>query len=107
VPTTILLYPLLEKIYFFPSYASFLKIKCILIIQGDLALVLQVFMYHVFIKLSSFPPLLTHCLSPYSPNIQQVTIQCIILYSYMHGLFQYFLFSNISPTSYSFLRQTH
>jgi hypothetical protein len=34
------------------------------------------------------PPLVTDSLSPCSPNIQQLTLQCIILYSYRDGLYQ-------------------
>jgi hypothetical protein len=47
--------------------------------------------YCALIKLTT--PLLTLFLSPCSPNIQHVTVQYIILYSYIDGLFQYFSFS--------------
>jgi hypothetical protein len=108
VPTPSHWYPAMEKI-FFPSCPSFLKIKCILIVQGDFNLILQVRICHDFIKLTPSPPLLTYSLSLRSPNIQQLTIQCIILYSYIDGFFQYFSFSNIFflfPTFCSVLRQT-
>jgi hypothetical protein len=44
--------------------------------------------------INPFTPLLTLSLSPCSPNIQQLTVWNIVLYSYMDGLFQYFSFSN-------------
>jgi hypothetical protein len=99
--------------HLFSSCPSFFKIGCILIVQGEFALILQGCIYRAFIKC---PPLLTHCLSPCSPNIQQwiqLNIQfnvCIISYSYIDELFQYFSFSNIFflyPTSLCPLRQTH
>jgi hypothetical protein len=54
--------------------------------------------------------LLIHSLSPHSPNVQQHTVQCIIFYSDIDGLFQYFSFSNIFytfPTSNSWDRLTN
>jgi hypothetical protein len=51
--------------------------------------------YRAFIRLTLFPLLFTHSLSPCFPNIQQLTVQCIILYSFIDELFQYFSFSNI------------
>jgi hypothetical protein len=54
------------------------------------------------------PPLLPHSQSPCSPNIQQLTVQHIVLYSDIDG-FQYFSFFNIfftSPASCSPLRKT-
>jgi hypothetical protein len=80
---------------FFLFALHFLKIKCILIVQGDFSLVLPVCTYHAFSKLIPFSPLLTHSLSPCSPNIHQFAVQCIILYSYIDGLLQYFSFTNI------------
>jgi hypothetical protein len=44
-----------QKRFIFPSCPSFLKIKCILIVQGGFALVLQLCTYRAFIKLT--PPL--------------------------------------------------
>jgi hypothetical protein len=40
------------------------------------------------------PPLVALCLLPFSHNIQQLTVQYIRLYSYVHESFQYFSFSN-------------
>jgi hypothetical protein len=102
--------PTLEKIYFF-LLPFILKIRCILIVQGCFTLVLQRSVDIMF--LSNYPPsplLLTLSLSPCSPHIQQLTVQCIILYSYIDGLFQYFSFSNIfflSSISQNSLRQTN
>jgi hypothetical protein len=48
-----------------------------------------------FNQINSLPLFLTPPLSPCSGNIQQRTIQCIILYSYIDCLFQCFSFSNI------------
>jgi hypothetical protein len=70
----------------FPLLFTFLK--CILIVQGGFAVILQACIYHALIKLA--PPLLTLSLSPCSPNVQQLTVQYIMLYSYIDGLFQYF-----------------
>jgi hypothetical protein len=74
-----------------------------LVAQRSFILVFQICIYHAFIKLT--PPLLTHSLSPHSPNIQPLTVQCIILYSYIDGLFQHFfiLYFFLSSTSYSSL----
>jgi hypothetical protein len=89
VPTSLPLILILKKTYFSPTL-HFLT-KCILIVQGGFALVLQVCMYHALIKFtSSTLLLLTHFLSPCSPNIQQLTVKCIILYLYVDGSFQYF-----------------
>jgi hypothetical protein len=57
-PPSIGTYP--RKIFIFLSCPSFLKIKCILIVQEDLFLVLKVCKYHAFIKLTPSPLLLTH-----------------------------------------------
>jgi hypothetical protein len=65
--------------------------------------------YHVLIELT-YPLFITLSLSPCSCNIQQLTIQSIMLCSYIDGLFQYFSLSAIffsSPASCSSLRQTH
>jgi hypothetical protein len=93
-------YPTPEKIYFSLLPFIFL-IKYILIVQGNFTLVLQVCIYGA---LNSLPSIIYSFLSPFFPNIQQLTIQYIILYSYTDELFQYFSFSNIfflSPTSFS------
>jgi hypothetical protein len=76
----------------FPPGLHFLKRNNKLVIQGCFTWVLQVHIFWDFIKLRSSPLLLTHSLSPYSLNIQHLTIQCSMLYSYIDGLFQYFLF---------------
>jgi hypothetical protein len=75
VPTSLSLVPNPGKDLFFPPAHHFF-IKCILIVQEDFALVLKGFIYCALIKLTS--PLLTHSLSPCYPNIQQLTVQCII-----------------------------
>jgi hypothetical protein len=68
-----------EKTYF--SLLPFIILmEYILIVQGGFALVLQVCIYHVFIKLTPSPLLFTHSLSPCSPNFQQFTVLCIMLY---------------------------
>jgi hypothetical protein len=72
-----------------PLLPFILFIKNILIVQGGFTLVLQVGIYCALIK-STPPPLLTHSLSACSPNIQRFTIKCIMLYSHLDGLFQYF-----------------
>jgi hypothetical protein len=82
----------------FSPALHFLKTKCILIVQGGFALILQVCIYCVFIKLTSSPALLTHYLSPCSPNIQQLTVKCIILYSYIES----YIFHSLT-FSFSFL----
>jgi hypothetical protein len=101
-----------QKRFIFPSCFSFLfffLITCILVIPGVSPWYFRS-IYHAFIKLTPSPPLLTHSQSPCSPNVQQLSVQCIVLYSHIDGLFQGFSFSNIfflSPTSHSPLRQTH
>jgi hypothetical protein len=63
-----------------------------------------------FNQINPLPQLFTNSLSPCCPNIQQLTVQCIMLNSYVYGLFQYFSFSNnfvISPASGSPFRQSH
>jgi hypothetical protein len=95
-----------RKDLFFPPDLHFFKIKCALIVQGCFTLVLQVCINCAFIKITSSPPLLTHSLSPKS---QQFSVQCIMVYSYVDSLFQYFSFSNIfflSPTSHSHFRHS-
>jgi hypothetical protein len=56
----------------FPSYPLFIYffVTCVLIVQGGCTLVFQVCIYCAFIKLTPFPSLLTHSLSPCSHNIQ-------------------------------------
>jgi hypothetical protein len=51
MPTQLLLVPIPGKDLFFPSVLHFLK--SILVVQGGLALVLQVCIYCAFIKLTS------------------------------------------------------
>jgi hypothetical protein len=89
-----------------PSCLSFFN-AYILTVQGDFTLVLQACICCALAI--ALPPLLTHFLSPCSPNTQQFTGPWIMFYSYVDGLFQYFSFSNnfLSPTSHSPLRQTH
>jgi hypothetical protein len=99
-------YPPLEKIYFFPPALCFFKVTHILIVQGGFVLVLHICIYRAFIKLT-LSPLTCSFSVTMLPNIQQHTVQCTILYSYIDGLFQYFSFSNIFftfPTSHSPLR---
>jgi hypothetical protein len=84
--------------------------KYILMAQKGFILALQACKFWALMKLTLLHRCYTLCLSPYFPNIQQLTEQCIILYSYIDGLFQYFSFSIIffpSTASYSLLRQTH
>jgi hypothetical protein len=76
-----------QKRFIFPSFPSLKKKKWILIVQGGFDLVLQVCIYPAFFTLTPSPPLLTNSLSPCIPNIQQLTVQYIILYSYIDGLF--------------------
>jgi hypothetical protein len=56
-----------------------------LIVQGSFAWYLRSECIMLVIKLSPSPVSLTHSLSPWSPNIQQFTVQCIILYSGTHS----------------------
>jgi hypothetical protein len=82
----------------------------VLVVHGGLTLILCVYIYCALIKLTHSLPLLTHSLAPRSLNIQQLTVQCITLYSYMDGLFQYFSFFNIffiSPAFWISLILTH
>jgi hypothetical protein len=77
-----------------PTPPALPLLHCVVIVQGCFFLVLQVGIYCILIKLTpSFS--ITMLL-----NIQQLTIQCIILYSYIVGLLQYFSFS-LSPTSHT------
>jgi hypothetical protein len=62
------------KRFIFPSCPSYFKIKYILIVQGGFALVLLVCMYCTFTKLTPSLLFLTYSLSPYSLNIQQLTV---------------------------------
>jgi hypothetical protein len=105
-PSTSHWYPPPEKTCFFllPFF-----LKCILIVQRGISLILQACVYHALIKLP-LPPLLTHSLSPCSPNIHQLMVQCITLNSCLEGC------PNIShsltiflpsPTSHHPLRQTN
>jgi hypothetical protein len=110
IPIALPLVPPPGKVLFFPPALHFFLIKCMLIVQEGYSLVHQDCIYHAFIKLTPSPPLFTHPLSPYSPNIQHLTIQCIVLYSRMCGLFQKFSFSNLfflSPNFCSPLREIH
>jgi hypothetical protein len=62
-----------------------------------------------FNQINPLSLLLTHSLSPCSSNVH-LTVQCIVLYSYINGLSQYFSVSNIfctSPASHRPLRQTN
>jgi hypothetical protein len=91
------------KDLFFIPILHFFKV-CI---DSSRGFCLQACIYHALIIST---PHYLHSLSPCSSNIQQLTVQCIILYSHIDGLFQYFSFSNIfftSPISSSPLRQTH
>jgi hypothetical protein len=54
VPTNLPLVPTPEKDLFFPLVFHFL-IKCILIVQEDVILVLQACIYHALIKLTPSP----------------------------------------------------
>jgi hypothetical protein len=92
VPTHSHWYLLLEKTYF--CLLPFICFKCILIVKGGFALVFQACVYPALVK-STLPLLLTHPLLQFSPNIQKLTVQCTILYSYIDGLFQYFSFFSI------------
>jgi hypothetical protein len=81
-------YTYLQKRFIFPSCPSLFLMKCILIVPfclGTLGLCIS-----CFNLINPLPPLLTHVLSPCSPNICQLSLQWIILYSYINGLFQYF-----------------
>jgi hypothetical protein len=62
-------------------------------VQESFTLVLHACVRHVLIKFSSL--LLSHSLSSCSPNIQQLAVQYIVLYSYIDQLFQYISFSSI------------
>jgi hypothetical protein len=102
---TVPLVPTPEKNLFYPSVLNYFK--CVVTVQGWFTLVLQAWIYSALIKLS--PPLLTLSLSLCLPNIQQLTVQYIILYSNIDGLFQHYSFSNIFPssTTCSPLRKPH
>jgi hypothetical protein len=58
VLTPIILVPTPERDLVFPPTLHFFLIKCILIVRGSLALVLQVYIHHAFIKLTPSPCLL-------------------------------------------------
>jgi hypothetical protein len=61
-------------------------------------LVLQVCIYRTLLTLTLFPPLLTHSLSPGSPDIQQLTVQCVILmYRWVVSIFFILTFSFSLP----------
>jgi hypothetical protein len=105
MPMYLPLVPTPGKDLFYPPVFHFSM--HILTVQGDFTLVLQACICCALAI--ALPPLLTHFLSPCSPNTQQFTGPWIMFYSYVDGLFQYFSFSNnfLSPTSHSPLRQTH
>jgi hypothetical protein len=62
-----------------------------LVVQGCFALTLHKCIYHALIRLTP----ITFSLSPLFLIIQQLTVHCVILFSYVHGMFQYFSLSNI------------
>jgi hypothetical protein len=86
VPTPSHWYSTLDKIYFF-SCLSFFLIKCVLIVQGGFALVLQVCIYHALIKLIPHYLLFIYHQAALIFNTLLLAIEGIILYSHIDELF--------------------
>jgi hypothetical protein len=82
-------YPPLEKTYF--SLLPFIFLNWVYIDSPrGVHLGTSDLYISFFNQINSLPLLRTHSLSPCSPNIQQLTVQYIILYSYIMGCFNIF-----------------
>jgi hypothetical protein len=72
-------------------------IKCILIVQGKVILVLQVCIHHVFIKLNLSTLSLSHFLSPAYCTVHYITFICRWIASIYFILKHFLFFTHLPP----------